>query len=256
MKTCACCHIEKPMAAFGASSHYSSGINNRCKTCCTAASKRSEDKHGPYVADPIKAALRVRRFHEKNPVKASEYWKRRYAEHKEEILAAQRKLRHRPDQIEKARAYYEANAEKIKASAAAWQKANPEICRAKNKAFLEVNPNKKRQYYEAWIKRYPGRKNQLAKAWHKAHPEQKTADTALRRANKKNATPAWANQFFIREAYHLAKLRTKATGFKWEVDHIYPLQSVVVCGLHVEHNLQVIPAVLNRSKGNKVLHHG
>ena len=80
--------------------------------------------------------------------------------------------------------------------------------------------------------------------------------TARRRATRLNATPAWANSFFIREAYHLAKLRTQATGFKWEVDHIYPLQSKVVCGLHVENNLQVIPATLNRSKGNKVIHHG
>lgn len=92
--------------------------------------------------------------------------------------------------------------------------------------------------------------------WNAAHPWIKAASLALRRARKKYATPKWSNSFFIREAYHLARLRTKATGFKWHVDHIYPLQSPLVCGLHVEQNLQVIPALVNQRKHNKVIHHG
>jgi 5-methylcytosine-specific restriction endonuclease McrA len=39
---------------------------------------------------------------------------------------------------------------------------------------------------------------------------------------------------------------------KHEVDHIVPLKSPLVCGLHVEHNLQVIPATQNRRKHNRV----
>lgn len=53
------------------------------------------------------------------------------------------------------------------------------------------------------------------------------------------------------EAYHLAKLREKTTGFKWHVDHLIPLNGKSVCGLHTWNNLAVIPAVLNLSKGNK-----
>lgn len=77
--------------------------------------------------------------------------------------------------------------------------------------------------------------------------------TARRRAKRLQATPAWANGFFISEAYRLAKLRNKTTGIKWEVDHFYPLVSPVVCGLHVEQNLRVIPAVMNRAKKNKIM---
>jgi hypothetical protein len=66
------------------------------------------------------------------------------------------------------------------------------------------------------------------------------------------ATPAWANHFFIEEAYDLAQRRTKSTGIKWHVDHIVPLRSKRVCGLHVENNLQVIPARTNLEKGNRV----
>jgi 5-methylcytosine-specific restriction endonuclease McrA len=55
----------------------------------------------------------------------------------------------------------------------------------------------------------------------------------------------------IEEIYHLANLRTKVTGIEWNVDHIIPLQSKKVCGLHVPWNLQVITASDNSIKGNR-----
>ena len=45
---------------------------------------------------------------------------------------------------------------------------------------------------------------------------------AKRDAAQQNAVPKWANNFFIKEIYHLAALRTKIMGFKWHVDHIRP----------------------------------
>jgi hypothetical protein len=87
--------------------------------------------------------------------------------------------------------------------------------------------------------------------WKRTHVAAVNAAHSRRRATKIQATPAWANEFFIEEAYHLAQLRTKATGFEWHVDHIVPLRSKLVCGLHVETNLQVIPAVKNLKKGNR-----
>jgi len=45
---------------------------------------------------------------------------------------------------------------------------------------------------------------------------------------------------------------TKATGQPYHVDHVVPLISPVVCGLHTHTNLQVLPAFINLSKGNRL----
>jgi hypothetical protein len=72
----------------------------------------------------------------------------------------------------------------------------------------------------------------------------------IREGVEKRATPAWANHDYIAGMYTIAKLVTEFTGEPYEVDHIVPLRGRDVCGLHVEHNLQVIPMHDNRVKYN------
>ncbi len=73
-----------------------------------------------------------------------------------------------------------------------------------------------------------------------------------RRAAKKNASPAWANREAIDFAYYAADVIHKVYGgVKPHVDHIVPLQHDLVCGLHVENNLQLMSASANLSKGNR-----
>jgi len=77
----------------------------------------------------------------------------------------------------------------------------------------------------------------------------------IRRAiARSGALPAWLGPdelWLMEEAYSFAAEKTKITGIKWEVDHVYPLQGKVVSGLHVPSNLQIIPAKMNRQKGEK-----
>jgi hypothetical protein len=73
-------------------------------------------------------------------------------------------------------------------------------------------------------------------------------------ASKLNATPTWLTKQQLEEiqtVYVLAKECELLSGDKYHVDHIIPLQGKGVCGLHVPWNLQVLPADINISKGNR-----
>ena len=88
--------------------------------------------------------------------------------------------------------------------------------------------------------------------YNRSAPYKELAKSAKRRASKKNATPAWANKELIEALYEKAGRFTQMTGEPFHVDHIVPLTSDLVCGLHWEGNLQILPGVENLSKGNKV----
>jgi len=128
------------------------------------------------------------------------------------------------------KAYDEANLEKRRASNKAWREANSERWQAICKAYREANREKRRAYN---------------KAWRKANPEKHRARSARHRAAKLQATPAWADLKKIEEIY----LNCPPDH---HIDHYFPLQSPIMCGLHVENNLQILPAKENISKGNRV----
>lgn len=73
------------------------------------------------------------------------------------------------------------------------------------------------------------------------------------RSRKRNAQPPWLTQESldeIKNIYRVSAKVTKATGKPHDVDHIIPLRGKNICGLHVPWNLRVLPASMNRSKGN------
>lgn len=134
---------------------------------------------------------------------------------------------------------------------AAWTAANPEREAARNAAWKKAHPEAVKAISAGWVERNAEQHAAACSRWKKANPGKVASYTRYRQAAQLRATPAWANEFFIEEIYDLAARRTKATGFPWHVDHIVPLRSPLVSGLHVEHNLRVIPAVENIAKGNR-----
>lgn len=64
------------------------------------------------------------------------------------------------------------------------------------------------------------------------------------------AVAKWADHERIAVVYASAR-ELRGCGVDVHVDHIYPLQGRLVCGLHTHDNLQILLAKANIAKGNK-----
>jgi hypothetical protein len=93
-------------------------------------------------------------------------------------------------------------------------------------------------------------------AWKENNKVQIRADTKARRRKHRQATPRWLTRVQksqIRQIYQIAITMSQTTGEQYVVDHIVPLRSDEVCGLHVPWNLRVITQEENLKKSNKLL---
>ena len=101
-----------------------------------------------------------------------------------------------------------------------------------------------------WVKNNPEKRKKASRDWGKRNKDSANAVSARRRAIKRKAEPVWANKELIKNIYELAALKTKETNIEHHVDHIYPLVSDWMCGLHTEENLQILTKQENMNKSN------
>jgi hypothetical protein len=93
-------------------------------------------------------------------------------------------------------------------------------------------------------------------AWKANNKTQVLADNKVRRRKHREATPPWLTRkqkSEIRQLYQIAITMTQTTGEQYVVNHIVPLRSHEVCGLHVPWNLRVITQEENLKKSNKLV---
>lgn len=101
-------------------------------------------------------------------------------------------------------------------------------------------------------------KREYQNAWKERNTVWVRADTKNRRRKHREATPAWLTKMqkaTMREIYKMAITMSQTTGEQYVVDHIVPLRSHEVCGLHVPWNLRVITQEENLKKSNKLVAH-
>jgi hypothetical protein len=102
------------------------------------------------------------------------------------------------------------------------------------------------------------KKAQYKRDWKERNTVWTRADTKTRRRKHREATPPWLTRkqkSEIRQLYQIAITMTQTTGEQYVVDHIVPLRSHEVCGLHVPWNLRVITQEENLKKSNKLVAH-
>jgi hypothetical protein len=125
------------------------------------------------------------------------------------------------------------------------------------KATLEWKRNNKDKNYsldKKWVTKNREKVNNICRRYYQNNRGKELERSALKRANRLKAAPSWLSEDYrkeIKDFYWLAKDLTAVSGEAYHVDHIVPLQGENVCGLHVPWNLQILPADINLSKGNR-----
>ncbi len=143
--------------------------------------------------------------------------------------------------LQKSKKYRMKNKDKLAKIAAVYYLENRDVIlekgRQNNKIWYSKNKTKRSKYIKRWRKRNRGKTN---------------AYTAHRRASIKNATPLWSEVTKINIIYEKCIELNKKWNTTFQVDHIIPILSPQVCGLHCWDNLQLLEASLNNKKNNKI----
>lgn len=123
-----------------------------------------------------------------------------------------------------------------------YRKKHPEKVKAERKAYYEKHRDKElennRKYKEANLEKVKALK---------------AVDAAKQRVSKAQRFLPWLSdqqKQEIKDWYYAAQELSKIFPWKLHVDHIVPLRGVIVSGLHVPWNLQLLPAQANYSKRN------
>lgn len=128
------------------------------------------------------------------------------------------------------KANYRLKAEEKKKYVAEWQKRNKD---------------KVRKYGISYREKYKDRLKVTEKARRERDRDYYLAKRHERIARQKRAIPCW----FEREKIKIVFEKARELGF--EVDHVVPLKSDLVCGLHCWHNLQLLSKADNIRKLNR-----
>jgi hypothetical protein len=155
-------------------------------------------------------------------------------------------------------------AECLRLTTCTWKAANPEIRNAawapwaaRNAEYLRTRPKRpepKEQVNARSRRNYgidPTRVKAANKKWNAENTAKVRAKDARRKARLLQASPVWADSAAVLGWYEARVAAEEFFRIPVHVDHVVPLQSKAVSGLHVEDNLRLMPGAENSRKGNR-----
>lgn len=154
----------------------------------------------------------------------------------------------------KRKPYYEANRESAKERTKEWSKNNKQRKAETDKIYYQNNKEKIQEYKHRWYRENKQHKKEYDKEYRKVNQYKYNENKARYKAKLKKASPKWltdAHKEEMKFYYWYAKFCQDEINEKCSVDHIIPIQSDIVCGLHVPWNLQIMTQSENSSKGNR-----
>lgn len=152
--------------------------------------------------------------------------------------------------------YAKRNPEKTALRVNAWHRNNRDKVHANGKRWIERHPERHKQLVKEisfrrkdkqaeYVKKNIEKYRKIKSDWKKRNPESLTYYAAKRRSQLLKAIPKWYDSSKVKEIYKKAKQMGLV------VDHIVPLISEIVCGLHCHENLMPLDHYENSSKSNR-----
>ena len=146
--------------------------------------------------------------------------------------------------------WYEKNKARKAEAVAEWRASNKEKFKQIQQAYRQAKPECGRASTKKWQQANPGKRNAYKRAYRHQNPEAVARHEIRRRTAEQQAMPSWTDPRLIADLYRLSKIATAETGYSFVVDHIVPLRSKLVCGLHAASNLTVVLRKDNERKSN------
>jgi hypothetical protein len=116
--------------------------------------------------------------------------------------------------------------------------------KASREIYNKIPTDKKTEYRKNYYSQNKDRLIKAQKEWNDENRGKVRHYKSKRKMRVKRATPTWFEKDLVEAVYQNACSRG------WEVDHIVPIKSDIVCGLHCHDNLQILDKELNRRKSN------